>query len=139
MNIVLSHPLIKCTNAQLDDEWKQIKTVIEMKNRVSTRLAKHPPFYDIIQLVTYMVMTDADVGDLVQCISVNSSESSSCKSNPIDRKDQARVCRHQLQPVDAARAKKANCDECGSNVTCVMFCVACNWYLYLHFFVYLTC
>jgi hypothetical protein len=46
-------------------QWKQIKVIVEMKNRVS-RLSDPPPLYEQIQLVAYMVMLGCSHGDLVQ-------------------------------------------------------------------------
>jgi hypothetical protein len=47
--------------------WKPLKVIVEIKNRVR-RLHSPPPLYEQIQLVTYMLMTGATYGDLVQVL-----------------------------------------------------------------------
>ncbi|CAN0374338.1 unnamed protein product [Laminaria digitata] len=60
------------------DAWETRRVVVEVKNRMSK--ARHPPpLYDQIQLVTYMLMIGASVGDLVQYVKKNAGRRSSRK------------------------------------------------------------
>jgi hypothetical protein len=49
------------------NQWKEMKIVIEMKNRVK-RIFTPPPLYEQIQLVSYLIMTGCQYGDLVQVL-----------------------------------------------------------------------
>ncbi|CAM9242908.1 unnamed protein product [Choristocarpus tenellus] len=51
----------------MGEEWKTQKVVVEVKNRMH-RAQDPPPLYDQIQLVVYMLMIGASVGDLVQFV-----------------------------------------------------------------------
>lgn len=55
---------------------KYVDVLVEVKNRVN-RISHPPPFYDLVQLCTYMIMCNCPVGDLVQAISnkVSAAES----------------------------------------------------------------
>ncbi|CAN0026722.1 unnamed protein product, partial [Ectocarpus fasciculatus] len=49
------------------ESWETRQVVVEVKNRMH-RASDPPPLYDQIQLVTYMLMIGASVGDLVQFV-----------------------------------------------------------------------
>ncbi|CAM9165910.1 unnamed protein product, partial [Hapterophycus canaliculatus] len=56
------------TDAPEDAEaWETRRVVVEVKNRMK-KAKDPPPLYDQIQLVTYMLMVGASVGDLVQFV-----------------------------------------------------------------------
>ncbi|CBN75877.1 conserved unknown protein [Ectocarpus siliculosus] len=56
------------TDAPEDAEsWETRRVVVEVKNRMY-KATNPPPLYDQIQLVTYMLMIGASVGDLVQFV-----------------------------------------------------------------------
>ncbi|CAN0167932.1 unnamed protein product [Scytosiphon promiscuus] len=56
------------TDAPEDAEtWETRRVVVEVKNRMN-KAKDPPPLYDQIQLVTYMLMVGASVGDLVQFV-----------------------------------------------------------------------
>jgi hypothetical protein len=46
-------------------DWKAMKIIIEVKNRVR-RLSSPPPLYEQIQLIAYLIMNGCEYGDLVQ-------------------------------------------------------------------------
>ncbi|CAM9577291.1 unnamed protein product, partial [Ectocarpus sp. 4 AP-2014] len=49
------------------ESWETRRVVVEVKNRMY-KATNPPPLYDQIQLVTYMLMIGASVGDLVQFV-----------------------------------------------------------------------
>jgi hypothetical protein len=61
-------------------QWRPIRVVVEVKNRVN-RIPQDPPLYDQIQLVAYMIMLGCDCGDLVQSITTPSSAASAASSS----------------------------------------------------------
>ncbi|CAN0126484.1 unnamed protein product [Ectocarpus sp. 6 AP-2014] len=61
------------TDAPEDAEsWETRRVVVEVKNRMY-KATNPPPLYDQIQLVTYMLMIGASVGDLVQFVKTTSA------------------------------------------------------------------
>jgi hypothetical protein len=48
-------------------EWRQVRVVVEIKNRLG-HIPAVPPLYDQIQLITYMLMLGTPCGDLVQVV-----------------------------------------------------------------------
>jgi hypothetical protein len=55
------------TSSENVNQWKEMKIVVEMKNRVR-RIFTPPPLYEQIQLVSYLIMTGCQYGDLVQVL-----------------------------------------------------------------------
>lgn len=74
------------TNAS---EWKPHHVIVEAKSRMGkVSPHNHPPLYDQIQLVTYMIMLGVKYGDLVEYISSqNSCTSSQIVSNATSREE----------------------------------------------------
>lgn len=62
----ISHQL-DCSSEDCS-QWKSIKVIIELKNRVRG-IINPPPFYEQIQVLTYLIMLDCEYGDHVQSIS----------------------------------------------------------------------
>ncbi|CAN0130367.1 unnamed protein product [Ectocarpus sp. 13 AM-2016] len=70
------------TDAPEDAEsWETRRVVVEVKNRMY-KATNPPPLYDQIQLVTYMLMIGASVGDLVQFVKTSAGRGSGKRGVP---------------------------------------------------------
>ena len=62
-------------SSELSVDREEDRVVVECKHRMNDKYfgknARPPPFYDLIQLVSYMLMYDIERGDLLQCLRSN--------------------------------------------------------------------
>ena len=66
-----------------DDDWKTVPSVVEIKNRVGLRAGdRPPPFYDQIQCVCYMMMTQRTRCDLVEVFRDAAAKSAKSAKRP---------------------------------------------------------
>jgi hypothetical protein len=82
------------TSSEDAADWKEVKVIIEMKNRVN-RISKEPKIHDHIQVVSYMKMMNCSFADLVQIkVQVQQPEQQMLVVSKHDEKEKENACQN---------------------------------------------